>query len=64
MASFTHPRLDVALACAEDDIGALADINRSLREQVVSLLLEVAILREQAQTGGARGRGAEPGRGD
>jgi hypothetical protein len=67
MASFTHPRRDL-FACPKEDLVVLTDINRSLREQVVTLLLEVTILREQAQADGTRvlclGRDAESARRD
>jgi hypothetical protein len=38
-----------ALACSEEDLVTLSAVNRALREQVVSLLLEFAVLREQAE---------------
>ena len=69
MASFTHPRIQTVV-CSEEDLASLSDINRSLREQVVSLLLEVAILREHMDARSAGigavfyGRGAEPRRGE
>jgi hypothetical protein len=67
MASFIHPRRDV-VTCSEQDLTLLTDINRSLREQVITLLLEVAVLREQAQIDGVRvfrrQQGAERGRGN
>ena len=49
MASFRQPRVDAGAIPAGDDLVALADINQSLRDQVVSLLLEVAMLRERME---------------
>jgi hypothetical protein len=49
MASFKQPSVDAGPNPVEDDLFALADINQSLRDQVVSLLLEVTMLREHME---------------
>jgi hypothetical protein len=45
MTIFTHPRFQASVSPAQDLI-ALTDMNRSLRDQVIALLLELEILRE------------------
>ena len=49
MPSLKRPRIDVTIP-ADDDLVDLADINRALEEQAVSLLLELTMLREHLES--------------